>query len=85
MIPKGISTLQIDGRNGKLKINSNSLVFVASMYSSQNLAAITNLVKMFPDILAKVNDAQLFVIGGPTYLLGNTLLGQIEKTPNVFS
>jgi glycosyltransferase involved in cell wall biosynthesis len=61
-----------------------NIVFVASMYSRQNLRAIGNLTNIFAAVSKEVEKARLFIIGGPTYMLREQHLKSILKLDNIF-
>ena len=55
-----------------------------SLYSPQNLRAVRNIVKIFVQVSREVENARLFIIGGPTHMLGNQYLEEIKTLHNVF-
>ncbi len=84
VIVNGVELLPVKNQQLGLNTSSKDVVFIASMYSQQNLKAIKNLIKMFADISKEVETARLFIIGDPTYMLGTKYLQKLRKFDNVF-
>jgi glycosyltransferase involved in cell wall biosynthesis len=73
--------VQLEHKNDEFR----NIVFVASMYSGQNLRATGNLVKIFTAISKEVEKTRLFIIGGPTYMLREQHLENIQRLhKNIF-
>lgn len=84
IVPNGVESVSVLNQRAETNKGSKDVVFTASMYSPQNLRAITNLVKIFTDVSREIETARLFIIGGPTHMLGDEYLKDIKKLHNVF-